>query len=76
MNKLVDYRIIGGWDNLYLADCVRKLIKEDWVPLGGPFMTGDRWYQAMVSEKEKGTIVHSIVDGELVTTVTIDEGKR
>ena len=47
------YRIVNGFDISNLENRINILIKDGWVPTGGPFIDGDRdlgymYYQAMM----------------------------
>ena len=50
------YMIAYGAYLQNLVDAVTQLMKEGWVPVGGPFMSGGGagWHQAMVKKQSLG----------------------
>lgn len=57
----LEYGLIGSDDKDVLVEIVNKWIAEGWQPLGGPFVYEGDLCQAMVREKPKDPVDHTIV---------------
>ena len=50
MEKIIDYKVVGGGNPQHLAEAVNQLIGQGFEPFGNVFQLGDAFLQPMVKK--------------------------